>query len=241
MKSFIFASDLHGDKQDYDATEQLFKFTEEFKPDVKIFGGDLFDFSPLMRNADTAEKNLSMESDVEAGMQFLKQWQPQYFLLGNHDDRLWQTAEKHSIGLIRDTARMGIKDIEKTCRSMKCKMFPYDVEKGILTLGKVNFVHGYYHGVTATKRHAETFGVNGGLVIHGHIHSFQHASIPKMNGCNGVSAGCLAKVAMDWNRAKVNRLAHESGWVYGYYSNKSWACYSVRRFDGRFLWNGQKK
>ena len=57
MKSFVFASDLHGDKQDYDAVGELLKFTEEFNPDVRIFGGDLFDFSPLMRSADTAEKN----------------------------------------------------------------------------------------------------------------------------------------------------------------------------------------
>ncbi|MAI05000.1 MAG: hypothetical protein CMA07_04755 [Euryarchaeota archaeon] len=241
MKSFVYASDLHGDKQDYDATHELLNFVEDFKPDIKIFGGDLFDFSPLMRNADAAEKNASMESDVEAGMEFLNKFEPDHFLLGNHDDRLWQTAQNHSVGLVRDTARMGIKDIQKVCRKIKCKIYPYDVDKGVLSLGKINFVHGFYHGVTATKRHAETFGVNGGLVVHGHIHSFQQATIPKMGGCAGVSAGCLATISMGWNRAKVNRLAHEAGWVYGYFSNKSWACYTVRRFDGKFLWNGQKR
>ena len=83
MKSFVFASDLHGDMQDPDAVAGLYKFTEEFKPDVRIFGGDLFDFSPLMRGADVAEKNASMEADVEAGMEFLEvrtslfpAWQP---------------------------------------------------------------------------------------------------------------------------------------------------------------------
>ena len=44
MKSFIYCSDLHGDKQDYEAKDELIKFTEVFKPDVKIFGGDLFRF-----------------------------------------------------------------------------------------------------------------------------------------------------------------------------------------------------
>ena len=107
MKSFVFASDLHGDMQDHDAVAALIKFTDEFNPDVRIFGGDLFDFSPLMRNADPADKRESMEADVEAGMSFLKTWQPHYFLLGNHDDRLWQTAERHSIGIVRDTATDG--------------------------------------------------------------------------------------------------------------------------------------
>ena len=92
MKSFVFASDLHGDKQNHEAVEALLKFTKEFNPDVRIFGGDLFDFSPLMRSADAAEKNASMEADVESGMEFLQKFEPNYFLLGNHDDRLWQTA-----------------------------------------------------------------------------------------------------------------------------------------------------
>lgn len=237
MKSFIFASDLHGDRQDHDAVEGLLKFTEEFQPDVKIFGGDLFDFSPLMRNADAADKRDSMEADVEAGMQFLKTWQPNYFLLGNHDDRLWQTAQKHSIGIVRDTARMGIKDIEQTCRAYKCKMLPYDVDKGVLQLGKIAFVHGYFHGaVSATKQHAMTFAPEGGCCIHGHIHSIQTFSAPRRGGASAISAGCLTQTSMEWNRAKVNRLAHEAGWCFGYYSNKSWAAWLVRRFDGEWLW-----
>jgi len=243
VKSFIFASDLHGDKQDPDAVKSLLKFTEEFKPDVKIFGGDLFDFSPLMRNADPAEKNASMEADVEAGMDFLKTWEPNYFLLGNHDDRLWQTAEKHSVGIVRDTARMGIKDIQKTCRKIKCKTLPYSVDKGVLELGKFAFVHGYFHGaVSACKQHAITFAPVGGCCVHGHIHSIQNYTTPRHKGGSAISAGCLATTSMEWNRAKVNRLAHEAGWVFGYYSNKAWAAWTVRKFDGEYLWPsiGQK-
>lgn len=235
MKSFVFASDLHGDKQNHQAVEGLLEFVKEFKPDVRIFGGDLFDFSPLMRGADVAEKNASMEADVEAGMEFLDAFSPDYFLLGNHDDRLWQTAEKHSVGIIRDTAKMGIKDIKAKCRSIKCKMLPYDVDRGILELGKIRFCHGYFHGITATKRHAETFGASGGLVIHGHIHSIQMYSIPRAGGCAGISAGCLATTAMDWNRAKVNRLAHECGWVYGYYSKTGWVAHIARKVDGKWV------
>ena len=159
MKSFIFASDLHGDKQNYDAVDGLLSFTEEFNPDVRIFGGDLFDFSPLMRSADAAEKQDSMSADVEAGMEFLSKFKPDHFLLGNHDDRLWQTAEKHSLGIIRDTAKMGIKDIEQKCRSMKCKMYPYDVEKGILQLGKLGFVTDTFTELPQQKDTLKLLGV----------------------------------------------------------------------------------
>jgi len=237
VKSFVFASDLHGDKQDSHAVEGLLQFCADFKPDVRIFGGDLFDFSPLMRGADPAEKNASMEADVEAGMDFLGKFEPNYFLLGNHDDRLWQTAEKHSVGIVRDTARMGIRDISSKCRKLKCKMLPYDVEKGVLSLGKINFVHGYFHGaVSATKQHALTFSPKSGCCIHGHIHSVQMHSIPRLGGGCALSAGCLTTLSMGWNRAKVNRLAHEAGWVYGWFSNKSWAAHHARRFEGKWLW-----
>ena len=165
---------------------------------------------------------------------FLQKFEPNYFLLGNHDDRLWQTAFKHSIGIIRDTAKMGIRDIEKVCRKMKCKMLPYEVDRGILELGKARFCHGFYHGVTATKRHAETFGKSGGLLVHGHIHSIQMYSIPRIGGSAAMSAGCLANTRMEWNRAKVNRLAHECGWIYGYYSNKGWVAHIARKVED--LW-----
>ena len=154
-------------------------------------------------------------------MQFLKTWQPHYFLLGNHDDRLWQTAERHSIGIVRDTAKMGIKDIEQTCRSMKCKMLPYSVDKGVLELGKITFVHGYFHGaVSATKQHAMTFAP-GRWLLHSRPYSLHTKfSAPRRNGASAISAGCLTQTSMEWNRAKVNRLAHEAGFVFGYYSRK---------------------
>ena len=53
----------------------LFKFTEEFNPDVKIFGGDLLIFS-TDENADPADKRESMEADVEAECNSLKHGSP---------------------------------------------------------------------------------------------------------------------------------------------------------------------
>ena len=38
MKSFVFASDLHGDQQDPHAVAKLYDFCEIFKPQVKVFG-----------------------------------------------------------------------------------------------------------------------------------------------------------------------------------------------------------
>ena len=79
MKTFVFASDLHEDHQNHAAVDALLTFCEHYQPEVKIFGGDLFDFRAIRRNASKAEQNDSMAADVEAGMDFLRSFVLTYF------------------------------------------------------------------------------------------------------------------------------------------------------------------
>ena len=63
LTRFIFASDLHGDKQDKNAVQALLAATESFKPHHRIFGGDLVDARPLRRGAGAEERAESMVED----------------------------------------------------------------------------------------------------------------------------------------------------------------------------------
>ena len=151
MKKFIFATDLHGDMQDYESVEALLKFCDIWQPDLKVFGGDLFDFRNIRIGASQGEKQESMASDVEAGLQFLNDFKPNVFLLGNHDKRLWDTAHFNESGIIADYAKQGVKDINAKCRKLKCKIVEYKADKGYYDFGKVRFIHGYHAGIYATK------------------------------------------------------------------------------------------
>jgi len=235
MKKFIFASDLHGDVQDHDTVQVLYDFTESYKPEVRIFGGDLFDFRNIRRGAGPAEKQDSMEADVEAGMEFLDRWRPHILLLGNHDKRLWDTAEYHTHGIIQDAARKGVRDILKKCRSIKCKVIPYDASKGYYDLGLVRFIHGYHAGIYATKKHAEIFAPPGGIVLHGHTHAIQYHSVPKINGAAGMGVGCLAQTDMDYNKHMSGRTMHENGFAYGYVDGKDWQVFQARKGNKKWL------
>jgi len=231
MKTYVFATDLHGDNQSRDAVEALLKFTDDmFKPDIRIFGGDLFDFRNIRKGVGAAERQDSMANDVAAGLEFLRDFKPNVFLLGNHDARLWGAAGYHESGIIRDAAEQGVRDIEARCRTLKCKILPYESDKGYYDLGKnVRFVHGFHSGIYSTKKHAEVYAPPGGIVLHGHTHAIQYHSIPRLGGGHGMGVGCLAKIDMDYNRHQTGRLIHENGFAYGFSDGKNWGAYQAKR------------
>lgn len=229
FKKFVFCSDLHGDMQDHDSVSALLKFTEKFNPDVRIFGGDLFDFRNIRMGAGPAEKQDSMMADVEAGLQFLSDFKPNVFLLGNHDERLWRVAETSTDGLMADYAKQGAKDISARCRKLKCKMIHYDASKGYYDLGPVRFVHGYASGIYASKKHAEVYSPDSGIVLHGHTHAIQYHSIAKLNGGAGMGVGCLATTDMEYNRHQTGRMLHQNGFAYGHVQGKDWNVFQAKR------------
>ncbi len=235
MKKFIFASDLHGDVQDHDTVQALYEFVDIFKPDVKVFGGDLFDFRNIRRGAGAAEKQDSMIADVDCGMEFLEKFKPNVLLLGNHDKRLWDTAEHHSHGIVQDSAQQGVKSITQKCKKLKCKMIPYDASIGYYDLGKVRFIHGFHAGVYATKKHAEIYSPPGGIVLHGHTHAIQYNTTPKVNGGAGMAVGCLANTDMSYNKHMTGRMMHENGFAYGYIDGNEWNVYQAKKGKKKWL------
>ncbi len=228
MKTFVFASDLHGDHQNHAAVDALLTFCEHYKPEVKIFGGDLFDFRAIRRNASKAEQNDSMAADVEAGMDFLEKFRPHVFLRGNHDERIWDVARFTENGLVRDAAETGIKDITSKVKSIKCKMIPYDSRIGIYKLHKLVFLHGFHAGAYATKRHAEVYAPAGGCVLHGHTHSIQSASIARLGNSEGRAVGCLANLDPEYNRHQTARLMHQHGFAYGVVGREGWEVFQAK-------------
>jgi predicted MPP superfamily phosphohydrolase len=234
-RTFVFASDLHGDQQEPRAVEALLRFCDSFKPDIRVFGGDLFDFRPLRMGAGATERNESMMCDVEAGLEFLNKFKPNIFLLGNHDDRIWRVARDTENGILRDTAVLAIKDIKKRCAKLKCRVIDYNSSTGIYRLGNIAMMHGFAAGMYAAKKHAESFSPPGGLAIHGHTHSIQHHSIARLGGGSGMSAGCLAKLDMEYNKHTIGRLMHAHGFVYGYVDKKGWGAWQAKESNGKWI------
>lgn len=206
---FVVAFDNHGDMIDRKVSRVFGEFLREFKPDIRIHGGDCFDLRALRRGASDEEKCDGTKADVKAGLEFMATLNPQVFLRGNHDERLWDAAKDNPNGVIRSHASMLIDLIHDS--TPNTIQLPYDKRAGVYKVGKLRVIHGYHSGMTAAKRAAEVYG----SVLMGHIHAIDHYTIPSLDYRMGRACGCLCKLDMGYNRAQANTLRQAHGWAYG--------------------------
>ena len=112
-RRFIVCSDIHGNMQDPVAIKAILSFIDDFNPEIRVINGDLYDFASLRKGASDEDRALSLRDDIDAGNkfaeQFFKHGKENYFLRGNHDERLYHLAT-NTTGLVRDYAQDGIRD-----------------------------------------------------------------------------------------------------------------------------------
>jgi hypothetical protein len=185
-------------------------FMQFFKPDIRIHGGDCFDFRCLRRGASDDELAEDMAADVEAGQAFMRWFKPTYWLLGNHEVRIIDAINSANPVMRRLGSQLWENEIKPSVNG--AKIFPYDKRDGVLELGTLSFIHGYTAGIYAAKRNAEIYG----NVVAGHTHSVDSFSIPGLKPRIGHIAGCLCQLSMKYNRTHLNTLRQSHGFCYGW-------------------------
>lgn len=230
-EKFVACFDVHGDQQDPKAVEPFLKFVDLWKPKIRIFGGDLWDFRPLRRKASDDERRESMRKDFEAGIKFLTRYQPHYFIRGNHDERLWELAERDD-GARSDYAITGITEIHAALSKLKCKMLPYH-KRAVLRIGHLKVLHGFFCGIYAARQHALTYG----SCLFGHVHDITEHSIPGLERRVARCCGALCNLDMDYAARSPNTLRQAHGWAYGVINTKTGAyhVWQAERIHGHFM------
>lgn len=213
---FLIASDIHGDEQDKAANKVLFDFKEVWKPDISICNGDLWNFAALRKKANEEEKRTSLREDYYAGKEWFERFQPDYFNRGNHCERLWDLREENK-GPLSDFAATLIADFEVLRQSIGTRMLPYDIREGILEIGKLTVLHGFYCGINAARRSAQVWG----SCVVGHGHTIQSATIEGRENRVGRMIGCLCRLNMPFMRAQPSSLLHQHGFAYGIINKKT--------------------
>ena len=209
-EKFAAAADNHGIEQDDEAVAAFLRFVKEFKPKHRIHMGDGFNFAPLRRKASEDERRQDIREDMNVGKRFIEEFRPTDYLLGNHEFRIYDTRDTGS-GLVQQLCTEGIKEIEKLCRYVGSRIYPYDTDGGILTIGSLNFLHGFYVGVNAARRHAADFD----SCLFGHVHTIAEAPVPGRRERVARSIGCLCKLRQPYNARTPSALQHRHGWAYG--------------------------
>lgn len=209
VKRWVAVFDNHGDRADQRSVTVLWEFMRDWRPEIRIHGGDCFDFRPFRRKASDQERREATGADFEAGCSFLHTFEPTHFLRGNHDERMWDLA-KSDDGPVADYARRTIDDIMAVLPD-DCIMYTYDKRKGVCQIGQLRIVHGYSHGQFAVRQLAQVYGA----ALMGHTHAIDQYTVPRLKREVGRSCGCLCKLDMDYNRGHIQTLRQEHGFAYG--------------------------
>lgn len=210
FERFVFACDVHGDQQNPQAVGVLLDFMQDWKPTVRICGGDVWDFRPLRRKASDDEKRESMEGDFHAGLGFLNKFKPTHWLLGNHEYRLWHMAAT-SDGVLGDYSRACVTGITKWSNKQRCIVLPYHKRLGVVRLGHLKCIHGFWVGIHADKQAAMVYG----SCLMGHTHSVSEFAIPGLERRVARSCGCLCHLDMEYNLRTPSSLRHANGFAFG--------------------------
>jgi hypothetical protein len=210
----------------------LHNFVSDFKPDVRVFGGDLWDFRALRKGASEDEKRESMSKDYNAGLEFIKRYKPDYFLRGNHDERLWELAESDR-GVISDYAMSGVVEIGDVLKKMGCKMLPYHKRAGVLRIGSLKMLHGFACGIYAARTTALVYG----SCLFGHVHTVDQHSIAGLDRRVARAVGALCSLDMDYSARTPSTLRQANGFAFGVVHKKSGHYFvnQAERIDGKWL------
>jgi hypothetical protein len=227
MKPIRWAAcfDSHGDQVDPGALAAFREFVGWWKPTVRIHGGDAWDFRWLRRSCSDEEKAQSVSDDFEAGLDFMSWYKPTVFLWGNHDDRLRRLLDA-SAGAQRELAGQWIDRIYVALSGVK--QYPYCKRNGIHRLGDLAVIHGYGHGIYATKNAATVYG----NVLMGHCHSIDMVRVARLDDTYGYNPGCLCSLDMDYTRPNMGTLRHAHGWAYGVVVNGRTVVWQARKHGG---------
>ncbi len=230
-RTFLAAFDLHGDRQDAPTVEKFFTFCKDWKPDIRIFGGDLWDLRSLRRKASEDERRDSMIRDFTMGMEFLHRFRPHYWTLGNHDYRLWDLAARDK-GIESDYAMKCVGEVEEDARKMGCALYPYERRKGILRIGHLKVIHGFYAGMYAAKATALAYG----SCLVGHTHTVEEFAVPGIERRVARCCGCLCSLDMDFQYKTVGSLRHAHGFSYGLiHGNGTYTVFQAEQIGGKWI------
>jgi hypothetical protein len=232
---FVVAADPHGDQQDPETRKALFSFIKDYNPQIRIHAGDNWDFRNLRRGASDDEKAASLVDDWDMGVDWMREFfdggKTNHFLRGNHDERMWKFASNAS-GMLRDYANDGIKRIERVVAQSHATMLPHDSRLGVLRMGRIKVIHGFFAGVGAARKHGMVYG----NCLFGHTHAVDLAPMESIdNPIESRGIGCCCKVDMDYNQHSANKLRHDNAWCYGLlFPDGSYQLFQTKKVNGSF-------
>lgn len=233
---FVFAADSHGDMACEETLAALYEYCREFKPDIRIAGGDHFDLRSIRRGAmGDREGAESLTQDIDMGIDFLRRFKPTYYHKGNHEYRLQHMAMTHPTALVRDYCQEQEDKINRAAYKTGCKkILPYHAKRGLLRLGPISSHHGIGSNLQKLGMH---YATEGGAFLCGHGHTGHQVNLPKHGGGAAMMAPCMCRIDdMGYASNYLGTSRWNNGFIAGWYKGSDWKAWIIHRIGGRWLW-----
>jgi predicted phosphodiesterase len=214
---FVYLPDPHGHHVNKKAWAVVRAFVASYKPDRVVYGGDVFDLSPLRKGASAQEQAQSIEPDFKAGMDLFDYVPPTDFVMGNHDYRAWAIA-KDDPGPVGDFCRHLVREVEGWAKKYGVTLYPYRANVFCKLGPTLKAMHGNVCNLHAAKSLAEAYGA----VIAGHTHSVDYYRSRSLDVREAWTCGCLCDIWQRYNETRIATLRHTHGFAWGEYSNRSY-------------------
>lgn len=165
-------SDIHYPYEDRQATSIALSFLSDYKPDILVWNGDIFDFYAVSHYEKNPKKKMDIQEEIDYGFSEMEKWSKRlgpntkhYFISGNHESRLQRMINKTAPAL----AHLRSTSIESNV-NFKSINVEYVPDHQDLHIGDLMFVHGSVvrrHGGNSARGHYEQYGCS---LIMGHTH-----------------------------------------------------------------------
>ncbi len=181
-------SDIHYPYQDEKAEEVALAFLSDYKPDVVVWNGDIFDFYAVSQYEKAISKKMDIQQEIDYGYGRIKLWTKQlgvktkhFFREGNHENRLSRliSSKAPALAALRSTKLEENLDF----RSLGMQFIPDHQD---LYIGNMLFVHGNIvrrQGGASARGHFDQFGCS---ITMGHTHRLAVSYKRNKNGTHAM-------------------------------------------------------
>ena len=227
-KRFWLGFDRHTPEHDPLVDEIVTDFLADFKPHIRVAGGDwqTVDQASHFNN----ESKTDLVDEFQMNQDALKRFGITHYLEGNHEERLQR------IGGALDPRIRSCVNLKKNLDLVKLgiRLLPYHPRKGILKIGELKILHGFWANEYMAKKTAGVYGT----CVFGHGHRFQtFQSKQAFHDRVGFAIGMMGKVSPSWIEHRAP-MGWAQGFAFGYlHRGGLFDLYPVRIVEGRVTIN----
>ena len=227
-RKFWIGFDRHAPYHDPRIDKIALSFLADFKPDIRVAGGDWQTVDQVSHFDNEGE--IDLKDEFEMNRDAIREFGITHYLEGNHEERL------RRVGMKLDKKLRSLVDLRQNLQldEWGIPLIPYHPRKGVLKFGYLKILHGFYATEYTAKKMAGIYGT----CVFGHTHRFQtFQSKDAYETHCGFSIGMMGKIDQPYTDDRAP-MGWTRGFCFGYiHKNGYFDLYPVRIFKNKVIIN----